>query len=110
MKNMPNMIKERSHHKSVAIKNKLFVVGGLSTQTIEVFDSSSKKFALLQHPSINLRSHYILDVTSIGNKIVLFSNKDGSVFLYDVENDVWSEKSCEATKHIKYFSCARLPW
>ena len=106
---MPRMIEERYSHKSVAIKNKFFVVGSFNSQTIEVFDSSSKNFALLQHPSINLNSYYIADVTSIGNRIVLFSNRKGSVFLYDVENDVWSEKSCETLKHIEYFSCASVP-
>ena len=106
--NMPNMKERRSFHKSVAIKNKLFVINRFSSQTIEVFDSYSKKFALLHHPFINLYSYYIADVTSIGNKIVLFSNRDGSIFLYDVEKDMWSEKSCDATKNILDFSCASL--
>ena len=106
---MPSMNVRRCCHNSVVIKNKLFVVGDLSSQTNEVFDSCSKKFALLQHPSINLRPHLTADVTSIGNKLIMFSNYYGSVFIYDVENEVWSEKSCEATKHIKYFSCASLP-
>ena len=56
-----------------------------------------------------MRLELVADVTSIGNKVVIFSDREGSVFLHDVENDVWSEKSCEATKHIKYFSCAILP-
>ena len=106
---MPNMIKRRSYHKSVAIKNKLFIVDSLFNKTIEVFDSSSEKFALLQHPSFNLRLQSIADVTSIGNKVVIFSNGEGSVFVYDVENEVWSEKSCEATKHVEYLSCASIP-
>ena len=106
---MPNMIERRSSHKSVAIKTRLFVVGSFISNTIEVFDSSSKKFALLQHPYTNFKAYYIADVISIGNKIVLFSKKEGLVFLYDVENNAWSEKSCEATKYIEYFSCASLP-
>ena len=107
--NMPNMIAERCWHKSVAIKNKLFIVGNLSSHTFEVFDSFSKKFASLQHPSINSRIYKIADVTSIGNKVVIFNKGDGPVFLYDVENDAWSEKSCEATKHVEFFSCASIP-
>ena len=94
---------ERHSHKSVAIKNKFFVVGNVSSQTIEVFDSCSGNFALLQHPNI------FFDVTSIGNKVVIFSDKNRPVLLYDVENDAWSKKSCEPTKHIQYFSCANLP-
>ena len=106
---MPNMIETRYSHKSVAIKNKLFIISGYNSHTIEVFDSSSKNFTLLQLPSTNLDSYYIADVTSIGNKVVLFSNYNGSVFFYDVENDAWSEKSCEATKGIEYFSFTSLP-
>ena len=34
-----------------------------------------------------LASFYIVDVTSNENKIVIFSNKYGSVFIYDGEND-----------------------
>ena len=107
--NMPNMIERRSSHKSVAIKNKLFIISGYNSHTLEVFDSSSKNFTLMQLPSTNLDSYYIADVTLIGNKVVLFSNLNRSVFLYDVANDAWSEKSCKATKHIQYFSCASLP-
>ena len=108
--NMPNMIERRDYHQSVAIKNKLFVVGGFISQTIEVYDSSSKKFAFLPHPFISFSSiSDIADVTSVGNNVVMFSNRKGSVFLYDVENDVWSEKPCEPTKHAFNFSCASLP-
>ena len=107
--NMPNMIERRRFHKSVAIKNKLFIVGGLFSKAIEVFDLYSKKFALLQHPSINMRLELVADVSSIGNKVVIFSDREGSVFYHDVENDVWSEKSCEATKNTQHFSCASLP-
>ena len=87
----------------------MFVVDNLFNLTIEVFDLSSKKFALLQHPSISSILYYIADVTSIGNKVVMFADRNGSVFHYDVENDAWSENSCEATKHIEYFSCASIP-
>ena len=106
--NMPNMIERRDRHKLVSIKNKLFVLGGYTWQTIEVFDSSFQNFALLQYPSINSQTYFIADVTSIGNKIVIFSNIGGSVFLYNVENDAWSEKSCGA-KYMQNFSCASLP-
>ena len=87
----------------------MFVVDNLFNLTIEVFDSYSKNFALLQIPSIYLRSDYIADVTSIGNKVFIFSNRDGSVFLYDVEIDALYETSSEATKQIENFSCASLP-
>ena len=52
---MPGMVNGRSNHNSVAIKNKLFVIGG-SAKTCEVFDSNSRQFALLKPPS-----NYILE-------------------------------------------------
>ena len=106
---MPNMNIRRHSHKSVAIRNRLFIIGDCFNQAIEVFDSCSNKFALLQHPPINMRNFYTAALTSIGNKVVVFSNRDGSVLFYDVEKDVWSKKSCVASKHIEYFFCATVP-
>ena len=43
-KYMPNMLERRNCHKSIAIKNKLFVIGSSNTTTVEVFDSCCGKF------------------------------------------------------------------
>ena len=48
---MPNMIEGRFRHGSVAIKNKLFVIGSLDgkgSNSCEVFDSNCNKFVLLK--------------------------------------------------------------
>ena len=105
--NMPSMIKRRYYHKSVAIKNKLFLVGGVLDCNIEVFDSHCNKFVLLRCPN-DLSYTKIADVASFANKVLIFSNKKGLVIRYDVENDVWSEKRCKSTKRIEYFSCVKV--
>ena len=104
---MPNMIVRRSSHKSVAFKNKLFIVGGLCESSIEVFDSNCYQFVLLIC-SYDLRYAEIADVTSFSNKIVMFGNRNGLVFHYDVEKEEWSKKHCKSNKHIKYFSCVKV--
>ena len=108
-KNMPNMIEERQGHKSVAIKNKFFIISGLLNTSVEVFDSCSNKFVLLKYKSENLRPKYVSDITTFGNRIFLFNNNNGLVFVFDVEKDEWVDKVCDATEHIKYFSCAKIP-
>ena len=107
----PQMIKRRSCHESVAIKNKLFAIGGLDNDTAEVFDSSCNKFVLLKQPSGDLDEHvlFMCDVTSVGSSVVIFSTVKGKILLYDVENDVWSERKCDANQRIRRFSCAKLP-
>ena len=55
---MPNMVKDKFGHKSVAVKNKLFVVGGINTISFEVFDSHTDKFTLLKEPQLGFRKKY----------------------------------------------------
>ena len=43
---MPNMIERRCRHNSVAVKNKLYAIGGSLSPNCEVFDSTSNKFVL----------------------------------------------------------------
>ena len=75
------MVERKDCHKSVAIKNKLFIVGGFLNSNPEVFDSCSKKFALLRYNSANLRPKYISDITFYGSTILIFNNKNGSITL-----------------------------
>ena len=107
---MPNMVEERSSHKSVAIKNRLYIIGG-STKTSEVYDSTCKKFALLKS-SDNCFSHHLnfpRAVISIGNKLVVFQRIKGTSFIYDEENDTWSEEPCEVSKNLSSYSSAKVP-
>ena len=104
------MINERYGHKSVAVKNKLFVMGGRFINSCEVFDSSNNKFTLLKQP-IPAPKNFLSNpsgVITIGSKIFVFRNM-GSVTTYDFESDEWSEKTCETTKNLLWFSCARIP-
>ena len=91
---MPGMIEKRCRHKSVAIKNKLFVVGGMENTTCEVFDATCNRFVLLKSPPVSfLRSLCEpAEVISIGSKLVVFC--DENILIYDTAQSEWSEKSC----------------
>ena len=106
---MPNMSERRTGHKSVAIKSKLFVVGGLNTPTCEVFDSTCNKFVLLKRLSLHYRNYlyYPVEVVSIGNDLVVFCNEDNNVLFYNVVSEVWSENTLELEKEISSFSCTK---
>ena len=103
--NLPNMINERDGHKSVAVKNKLFVFGGSIRNDCEVFDSTTKNFTLLKEaaPASKYKLIGRTEVITIGSKILLFRN-NGKVITYDSENNEWSKTMCKATKHIRSFS------
>ena len=109
---MPDMIERRENHKSVAIKNKLFVVGGLYTRTLEVFDSTCNKFVLLNpHLPSNEDFDFLSEVISIGSKlvVVICDFFCGTIMVYDVENDEWSEEPFEVSGVLLGSSCAKLP-
>ena len=102
---MPNMIEGRSHHDLVAVKSKLFAIGGKSTgNTCEVLDSTCKTFVTLKS-SIGFNAY---KAVSIGSKFFIFQNGLPNIVSYDVDKDKWSENSCEATDNISYFSCVKL--
>ena len=107
---MPHMIKERSGHKSVAIKNKLYVFGGF-TKTSEVYDSTCKKFVLLKSPDDRFTRHldFPRAVLSIGKKLVVIQKRTNSSLIYDEENDTWSEESFEVSRNLSAFSIAKVP-
>ena len=107
-KYMPNMIRGRHRHKSVAIKNKLFLIGG-TTPTCEVYDSTLNKFVLLKAPPEYYKDYLCgpAEFISIGRKLVLISN-DRHILFYNFENDEWLEKSFEVTKNIMEFCCANV--
>ena len=102
---MPNMIGRRMGHNLVAVKNKLFVIGGNRFGNYEVFDSINNKFVLLQS-RISFRCNKAL---SIGTKIYIFQAYKSFVVSCDVDEDEWSIKSSEATENISCFSCVRVP-
>ena len=105
--NMPNMIEGRRYHKSIALKNKLYVFGGIFTKTYEVYDSTCKKFIALKSPHNCFISPN--SVISIGSKLVLFKFRKKSLLIYDLEDDSFSEEPCEVTKDLLGFSCVKVP-
>ena len=108
--NMPNMVEERNNHKSVAIKNKLFIFGDI-TKTSEVYDSTCEKFVLLKMPTYSFSSNLDvpLAVISIGNKLVVIQRLNGVSLNFDVENETWSEETCKVLESLLNYSCAKVP-
>ena len=111
---MPNMIKARCNHSSVAVRNKLFVIGSddwNGSKSCEVFDSSYKKFVMLKKlPSaftFNLR--FVANTFSIGNKLITIGYKSSTALYYDVEKDEWSEETFNLTNNKSFFSSISIP-
>ena len=102
---MPNMNERRSNHSLVVVKTKMYVIGGFNAAKCEVFDNKSKLFVSLNSP-FAISANQAL---SIGSKIFVFQDDTPSVFVYDVQNDQWSEKSCEAAKNFRWYSSVKLP-
>ena len=108
---MREMCERRHTHKSVGVKNKLFIIGGVGTPRCEVYDSRLNIFLWLKpHPaSFTNNLNYPAGVISIGSKVVVFVQSTGRTLLYDFEDEEWMEKPCEAIKYIKWYSCAKSP-
>ena len=100
---MPNMIKSKSLHSLVVVKNKLYVIG-IVGDTCEVFDNCNKNFVAIKSPST--RCLCLNQAISIGSKLFAFQNDRSSTFCYDVDED---EEQCDVTNDIKYFSCVKVP-
>ena len=111
---LPDMNKERSCHASVSMGNKLFVIGGYSNTSCEVFDSFSRNFTIVNASLIDTIKPFNFEAVCVGNKIVVFCMQlkylETKVFMYDVVNDSWSEKKIKSvinltgSSYIKYNS------
>ena len=100
---MPDMVKARYFHRSVAMRNKLFVIGGPTSKPCEIFDSTCNKFALLKFSKKFSRVNVVL----IGNSITVFKEK--VAWQYDVIKDVWFKKDFVGRKTNCTFSCTTVP-
>ena len=69
-----NRINERARHESVAVKSKLFVIGGLNTNNCEVFDSTTEKFTVLKQPTF-AKLFGLSQVITIGSEFFYFSQR-----------------------------------
>ena len=89
---MPDMLETRYYHASVSIKNKLFMIGGSTTQC-EVFDSFSNKFANIKpvlpiYKYAGLPTQYV----TLGSKIKMFDRFSLDAVVFDIEKEDWSEE------------------
>ena len=111
---MPNMIERRYRHSLLAMKNKLFVLGGCTeniSNSCEVFDSESKKFVFLKQNSTSLvtKSHLVNNTFLIGSKIITLCENSKTISCYDVEKDEWSEETFDITEDLYCFSSTIIP-
>ena len=91
---MPRMLLGKNDHKSLAIRNKLYVIEPdiYDGTGFEVYDSICKKFMSIQVKTTYFGIDLILVAAfSIGNKIVIFNNRSEKV-CYDTDTDEWSEE------------------
>ena len=106
----PTMNYSRCYHKSVVVKNKLFVLAG-GTDINEVYDSTSKKFTVLK-PSFSLydiNSNDPIAAFNVGHKLFSYFEGSSSIFWFDTIKGEWYEEPCEVTKHIDCFSAITAP-
>ena len=99
---LPNMIKPRSRHNMVVVRDKLFVIGE-GTNSCELFDKTCNKFVALKSKKFNGYHQ----VVSIGETIYVFESHL-YMYSYDVSTDKWSQKSCGATNSLIRFCCVKV--
>ena len=104
---MPSMIHKRQSHSLVAVKNKLFAVGGGGI-SFEVYDSCCKKFVVMKLPP-KLTAEFDSTAVLMGSRIVVLQRFSESIAFYDVEKNQWSEETYERGKHYNFEECIRLP-
>ena len=98
---MPSMITRTSDHSLIAIKNKLFAIGGYHN-IVEVYDSNSNKFVAVN--SKHLFGYHARSIP-LGNKIVIFFMESTTAWCYDVDTDEWSKESfCGTTDDLNHFT------
>ena len=69
---LPSMINKRCLHGAVCMGNKLFVIGGDSNTSCEVFDSSSMKFTSIKQ--LERSCFEYISAVSIGDEILIFGS------------------------------------
>ena len=105
-----NMINKVCNLSLVAFKNKLFTIAVDGPRNVcEVFDRSIGKFVNLKIPENRLS--FFNQSMVIGNKITVFisGTESGLINCYDIDEDEWTEESCEPTKYLCCFACVKLP-
>ena len=92
---LPRMINRRSLHGAVCMGNKLFVIGGDSNTSCEVFDSSSIKFTSIKH--FDDRCFDCVAAVSDADKVLAicssFGKKRERYLTYNVDKKEWYYKN-----------------
>ena len=103
---MPDMLSRKSGHSLIAVHNKLFAVGGNGENCCEVLDDVCSKFVAVKSPI----ARGIVEAVAVGDKFFVFKTYwSPLVYEYDVQNEDWCERSCEAVNNVDYYSCVTLP-
>ena len=102
---MPDMRQSRFCHGSVAMGNKLYVIGGSVTSSCEVFDKVSNKFSNIKEFPFAFCLHLYNDVEVFRcqNKIVvklggITDEKEDNVYIYNTNKDEWASMSVNIFK------------
>ena len=113
--NMPNMIERRHHHRSVAIKNKLFIIGGHKVSSVEVFHSVCNKFVLLKFPPQDLSFTNVVMMSFQSEIKLLYLATKKDLFFFMTLKLVYFQKVLVQKLYIfnsflvlKYQSCSTL--
>ena len=102
---MPEMVHARHGHSLVALRDKLFAVGGFrGNATLEVFDAFANKFSVV---TSQFNFQHTESAFSVGNKIFLFKKNTQEAGFYDFEEDFWSEVLLEDDS--KYECVLKIP-
>ena len=110
---MPNMIERRYEHISVAVKNKLFILGGAEIFCeifCEMFDTRCNKFIKVKPPPNSLTFDILRpeSVISIGSKLAVFGNQTYTILFFDVEKEEWCEEPFEVTRKLMGYRCTKV--
>ena len=106
----PTMNYSRCRHKSVVVKNKLFVIAG-GTNINEVYDSTSKKFTVLK-PSFslhNIRKNCPFAAFKVSHNLFVYFSRSSNVFYFDTIKGEWYKKPSKLAEQLSYFSAIQVP-
>ena len=109
---MANMVKSRHSHRLVALRNKLFVLGGPLTNSMEVYDSACCVFTLLKMPS-SVKNFFkaMHNCVLIERKILILLNKSSNMVVYDTDTNKFSEETCTVTKkQCNQYLCTKMAY
>ena len=102
---LPDMIGWRYNHSSFSMGNKFFVIGGYSNSDAEIFDSTSRKFTLL-NLKLPCENQFLCDceTVSISRKMFVLcsshTNKLPMLHVYIVDEKSWVFR--EIVKSVRY--------